>query len=432
MCFLRDQEQYLLRHSSMTRSDRFEHALELYSDEFINSFKINKNLLCDVHKNNNNQLILDALQEINIDEVTNFFTHIRKIYFYWINASLSTSLEYCKSLLTEYKLLNFTNTLENELVFRCRPSESFISHWDMFHIPFNKRFLIGNQRYSLTGQPLLYFSTSPYGAYKELGTYNDLRISSFMLKDNHKLNIFENENKFEQLIIENVDFNSDFEKFTDNLLNEMINYDIIHDKNQLIQMFYLLILSSCCSFPKRNVTKDFKDTKFIEEYVLPQVLTIVLKEKSDCHGIKYTSTKSYVDFFKDEENEIRTILYSNYCIFTNYKYHDKTKLKDVYDRDLYKKFIISNPINFNDDINEYLYKIDPALNLINSINELDTISSHYKSSSIALGTSLKLLNKFNLTIDEKELVIKKFINLHIVFIRNILLNIKDFKEVNYE
>ena len=38
----------------------------------------------------------------------------------------------------------------------------------MFHIPFNKRYLIGNQRYSLTGQPMLYIGSSVIDVAKEI------------------------------------------------------------------------------------------------------------------------------------------------------------------------------------------------------------------------------------------------------------------------
>ena len=333
ICFLTDKQQYLLRHSSMIRSDRFEHTLENYCDEFINKFYETNYSLCSKHENDINIKIINSLKEIDKASIITFFRGIRKVYIDWINASLSTAITNFSELLNKYKLINFKCELSNEVFFRCRESEIFISHWDMFHIPFNKRFLIRNQRYSLTGQPILYFSTSPYGAYKELGTYDNLRISSFILKASNILTIFENENKFEKLIVDNSDTD------TNTITNTMINYELLQDSHNIISMFYLLILSSCCSFPRRNVTTDIKDSKFVEEYVLPQILTATLKDKKLCDGIKYTSTKSYIDSLNNSPTDIKTKLYSNYCIFTNYEYHDYTKIKDVYDRNLYNKFI---------------------------------------------------------------------------------------------
>ena len=383
ICFLTDKQQYLLRHSSMIRSDRFEHTLENYCDEFINKFYETNYSLCSKHENDINIKIINSLKEIDKASIITFFRGIRKVYIDWINASLSTAITNFSELLNKYKLINFKCELSNEVFFRCRESEIFISHWDMFHIPFNKRFLIGNQRYSLTGQPILYFSTSP-------------------------------------------------DTDTNTITNTMINYELLQDSHNIISMFYLLILSSCCSFPRRNVTTDIKDSKFVEEYVLPQILTATLKDKKLCDGIKYTSTKSYIDSLNNSPTDIKTKLYSNYCIFTNYEYHDYTKIKDVYDRNLYNKFIISNPINFTDSINENLYNLDDILYLIDDIDSNNGIPLHYKNISYELGDYLKLLTDFIVNNPSLKELETKFINLHILFARNILLNIKDFKEVNYE
>ena len=38
---------------------------------------------------------------------------------------------------------------------------------EMYHIPFNKRYLIGNERYSLTGFPTFYLSSSIYSCWEE-------------------------------------------------------------------------------------------------------------------------------------------------------------------------------------------------------------------------------------------------------------------------
>src|SRR5699024_9298261 len=90
------------------------------------------------------------------------------------------------------------------VLFRGRNCNSFLSHWDMFHIPFNRRFLIGNQRYSLVGQPLLYLATSPYCVFKELGGTEDIKISSFRMAYNdtkeNNLIFFNNSNNFNNLI----------------------------------------------------------------------------------------------------------------------------------------------------------------------------------------------------------------------------------------
>ena len=182
ICFLTNKNQYLLRHSAAIRTDRFEHTIDAYKDEFINNFINNKDLLCDKHKDRDeSNYIISALEEIEIKHITSFFETIKNIYIEWINANINLAIRKFEEIIKDYKLERFSEQLSSKLLYRGRFSTSFISHWDMFHIPFNKRYLIKNQRYSLGGQPILYFATSPYGVYKELGSINDLRISRFKI-----------------------------------------------------------------------------------------------------------------------------------------------------------------------------------------------------------------------------------------------------------
>ena len=60
----------------------------------------------------------------------------------------------------------------------------------MFHVPFNKRYNLKNERFSLTGQPLLYLGDSIADVAEELGvdiddekTMEKLRVSSFELRE---------------------------------------------------------------------------------------------------------------------------------------------------------------------------------------------------------------------------------------------------------
>ena len=56
----------------------------------------------------------------------------------------------------------FFRALANETRFLYKKEE-------MFHIPFNKRYLVGNQRFSISGLPCLYLGGSPYVCWEELG-----------------------------------------------------------------------------------------------------------------------------------------------------------------------------------------------------------------------------------------------------------------------
>ncbi len=65
-------------------------------------------------------------------------------------------------------------------LYKCRENSRLFHHpkEDMLHIPFNKRYLVGNQRYSLSGLPCLYLGSSSYICWEELGR-KDFTTSNF-------------------------------------------------------------------------------------------------------------------------------------------------------------------------------------------------------------------------------------------------------------
>ena len=63
-------------------------------------------------------------------------------------------------------------TLNSDIPFyKCRGNSRLfhLSKEEMFHIPYEKRFLVGNQRFSLSGLPCLYLGGSSYICWEELG-----------------------------------------------------------------------------------------------------------------------------------------------------------------------------------------------------------------------------------------------------------------------
>ncbi len=169
-------------------------------------------------------------------------------------------------------------------LFRARENESgfLFSKDEMFHIPFDKRFLIGNQRYSLSGMPCLYLGGSPYVCWEELDR-PDLNKCNF--------NIFKN--------------------------NESVYvYDLCLPKkfNSLEDIRRTAIVLAC-SLPANADPKH----KFKEQYILPQCIFQAVIDKhyntGECfaedtiYGIRYYSTHYLtgktdiysIDSEKDEE-----------------------------------------------------------------------------------------------------------------------------------
>lgn len=70
----------------------------------------------------------------------------------------------------EDKILDERIIPENNYFFRLRSSsiEYLFKKEDLFHIPFEQRHKVGNQRYSISGYPCLYLGNSIYGCWEEL------------------------------------------------------------------------------------------------------------------------------------------------------------------------------------------------------------------------------------------------------------------------
>lgn len=426
ICFLKDNYQYSLRKNAMFRSDRIEHTIDRYKYLFVDNFKNSLHSFCELHNNETNFEINNILAEIEIGNVINFFNVLRNVYITWIDAQIGPSIERLQSLLKDYRILGDKNIIQSDIFFRGRISTNFISHWDMFHIPFNKRYLIQNQRYSLTGQPILYLSSSPHTVIRELGTPVDVRISTFRLDSAVSFNVYENINKFNDVIVEGDSLSpkasADF----------MVNSNLIGESYSIVSYFYKMILASCCSFERRD---DTRNSSFSEEYVLPQVLTLVLKQ-NNYDGVKYTSTKAYTDSDITKHTRLINILYSNICLFTNYTEEQSIDIKNVYDRQLYNKFILSAPIKYNEIIPEGFYLIDDTLKLIDEAILNGNANPYEEEIMASIGNKLMDLSDFlkksckDDSCRTKELY--KSINLQCFLLKDIILNIKENEYKNLE
>ena len=150
-------------------------------------------------------------------------------------------------------------------LFRARENDSgfLFSKDEMFHIPFDKRYLIGNQRYSLTGMPCLYLGGSPYVCWEELDRPDLNKCNFSIFKNKEVVYVYD-------LCIPKV-FKS---------LNDIRRTAII----------------LACSLPANSDPKY----KFKEQYVLPQCIFQAIIDKhynagewfaeDTIYGIRYYST----------------------------------------------------------------------------------------------------------------------------------------------
>lgn len=332
--FLTDYYQNKLRLLAQGRSDRYENALETYKDMFLAHWKIVQyqcEKINDCPYKEECNYIKNIYKEIEEKEIEVFFDTLREVYLLWIDTKSIEAITKYEEVLEKYRLLNFRmEQNQDNIYFKGRISDQVLTKWDMFHIPFNKRYLISNQRYSLTGQPIIYLGKSVIDIVEELEVQDlsKLKVSSIQLASDMMLYDLRN-------------------NLSDDVTN--ISFDLFFERKGTVlrrENFFKIILSSVCSFRKKQELKGFS---FCEEYVLPQLLAQVIKNKG-YDGIVYYSTKKFTQltFSNEEINrefKLRNILEQDYEYKENVALFTKIDVDRVYDKVLFDKIDISVPID---------------------------------------------------------------------------------------
>ena len=165
-----------------------------------------------------------------------------------------------------------------------------------YHIPFTMRYLIGNQRYSLSGIPCLYLAGSIPCVQAELNYPKtaDLQLCSFHSLAPRKL------------------------------LDLSEGYQELNQQEQDAAAFlYTLPLKLACSI----WAKDNQQGSFKTNYVIPQLITATLYNmNTDLEGICFSSIKGAALPYEDR---------CNYVFLPQYRIHER------YDQQLLAKFQIS-------------------------------------------------------------------------------------------
>ncbi len=178
-------------------------------------------------------------------------------------------------------LLRYDNISSGTLFYRmrCNETHDLYSPLEMFHIPFEKRSLTTNQRYSISGYPCLYLGNSVYGCWEELNR-PDINMCNIVALDNvGKLTVID------------------------------LSLGNMHSGRFVEEDIYNMTLSLICSLKVNDRKSPFKP-----EYIIPQTLLSCMISRNDnfnqiyCDGIKYTSS-----LYGGERN-----LFNNIGLFDNY------------------------------------------------------------------------------------------------------------------
>ncbi|WP_310603357.1 hypothetical protein [Anaerosporobacter sp.] len=327
--FLSDNYQKKLRLLAQGRSERYEESIDTYKNMFIVHWK---NAICKceekcVYKETCNYM-KTIYKDINKNQIREFFDILKNIYLMWIDAKSSEAIQIFKKLLIDNNLLNFeAYSNENYIYFKGRESNQVLTTWDMFHIPFNKRYLISNQIYSLTGQPIIYLGKSIIDIAEELEIEDitKFKVSTIQLQNNMRLYDLRN-------------------NLYDDIMDIDINLLLGIECEQKEENFFRIILSSVCSFRKKQELKGFS---FCEEYVLPQLLAQIIKN-NNYDGIIYYSTKKFekLTFEKKKLGFTLNDILNEDCEYKeNLALFTDINTDHVYDKSLYDTIDISVPID---------------------------------------------------------------------------------------
>lgn len=329
--------------SNTDTKDKKNEKLVFYTKKFLDS-EVSCNIgnieeLKDQEEMRDKMIKNKRIQDMKIQDVVKvsslayFFQKIICCYKCWCTCDLSGALQIVEKILKKTGNKSVINIKNGDVFYRGRITETNIDKSDMFHIPFKKSYLIKNQRFSVTGQPVLYITDKLPGLINELGLKNEneekisreLYISRFEYNDlNKNLNIFDFRIEKKEL---------DFEEY-----------------DRFEEYMYRFMISCVCSFPAVH-----KGEYFVEEYIMPQLFTQVARKEYD--GVCYQNINSV-----DYDN------YVNYVLFTT-----KKRVDSSIDETLRKKFYISSPITAK------MIKDKGFLKQMEKENALDVLKTHFDS-----------------------------------------------------
>lgn len=154
---------------------------------------------------------------------------------------------------------------------------------ELFHIPYFKNHLVGTERYSMPGHPCLYLASKAELCWYECGMPKKFAISKFDIPQTEDSNL-----RF-------IDFSEKLMPLMKSFFNWFHNEnDIEQVRNYLLKYIYTYPLRAACSLAVKH-----PDGKFIEEYIIPQLLLQWVINDEDFDGIRYESCSS-----SDKVNDI--------------------------------------------------------------------------------------------------------------------------------
>ncbi len=377
--FLSDQYQHELKSRAENNTLRFEETMTNYKTIFFDELSSLNNIstcaelnpkiqhLSDSNKQNL-QNWLDCFQQTIVSSTTalqSFFDELIDIYKTYVSGNITEASTKFNTLLTNHNLYDSAEYFEKQypITFRGRINNSKKSLLNIFkckktkvkpdyfyHIPFDKLHFVKNYRFSITGHPFIYLGASIPTVLLELRSdltkFNNIELSSWGIKPNESLKMYDISNALYDLI--NLNIIPIFDSTTGLTCQDT---HVTPNIKTFVTDFKKFIISQFCTFKKKDTNGDV----FVEQYVLPQLLTEQIRnyQRVKYDGFIFPSTQ-YLDRVSTVDNEIYYGLFkNNIALFTNYSSTDN------YDNNLISKFTIT-PIDKSSSLtaDQYQTKCD--------------------------------------------------------------------------
>lgn len=260
-----------LRRGSQSMADFLEIAFREYIQELENSLNIEENPLVGVE--------MCDMVERHIDEIKDNsakLVEVLKLYNDGRIVESSTRAFEVFNVMKPHLMHRYSGAYRREDYYRIRKieQEAFsVERKELFHISHNENYLVGTERYSMPGHPCLYLSSQAELAWYECSKPEKFAIAKFSIPQEE-----ENCLKFidfsEKLMPLKYSFSCWFHNEDDK--------DAV--RKYLLKYIYTYPLRAACS-----VVVEHPGAKFVEEYIISQLLLQWVRNDEDFDGIRYES-----------------------------------------------------------------------------------------------------------------------------------------------
>ena len=259
-----------LRRGSKSMADFLELDFKVYEKDIRESLDARDNTLVGAE--------MCTMVEKYLEEITNNATKLIEVLRLYSSGNIVEA---------SLKAFQIFDTMKPQLMQRCSGVYSLEDYYrireigkqpfrlerkELFHIPYNKNYLVGTERYSMPGYPCLYLASQAELAWYECGKPQKFAIAKFDIPKE------ENYLKF-------IDFSEKLLPLKYSFLSWFHSKkNKIEVQKYLLKYIYTYPLRAACS-----VVVEHHGAKFIEEYIIPQLLLQWVRNDKDFDGIRYES-----------------------------------------------------------------------------------------------------------------------------------------------